>query len=181
VNNNVAWRNFDVVVMDEMAKMEAMSADVMGGQGDDEPENAGDDESRRKRRARRNRDLESEVRVIAHLPRRAKLEIEVSEEFAHRMSLPPREVTSRTVDARQLVRWAIPPDRTTSLGLVKLKPNERQSVRFYADIPKELRKGIYEIALEQLYRRRALGRVTWRLVEQKSWLKRVWKRIWGTR
>ena len=181
VNNNVAWRNFDVVVMDEMAKMEAMSADVMGGQGDDEPEGPGDDEPRRKRRARRNRDLESEVRVIAHLPRRAKLEIEVAEEFAHRMSLPPREVTFRTVDARQLVRWAIPPDRTTSLGLVKLKPNERQSVRFYADIPQELRKGTYEIALEQLYKRRALGRVTWRLVEKKSWLTRVWRRVWGTR
>jgi len=135
-------------VMDDAPAMAEMMADMTGpGEGGDQ---------------------DAELRVVSNLPRDAKLEIELPEAVANRMSLPRRLYTRHTVNRKRVVRGPLTPHGVSRLGLVRLSAGERQTIRLRVDIPKKHRKRKYEVALVQLHRGIALGRYTWRLVPKKG-------------
>ncbi|MHC5211843.1 MAG: S8 family serine peptidase [Planctomycetota bacterium] len=172
-DNNVAWRNFNVI---------EVPADGGGDGGDDgggdggvedasdgagglaggggptdaiEPLEAlvvgpeeGDGET-------------MELRVVARLPRRARLELELPEALARVMALP--DGAFRADEAGGARRARLRAVGMSRLGQARLARRERHRVRLHVALPRRARAGAYEVALVQLHGGQPVGRVTWRL------------------
>jgi len=143
-NNNVTWRNFNVV--------------------DNEPDPAGDpsnyvamaflapgapDKARMMR-----------LEVVARLPKgsRALLEIPLAMYDAMR-NRPPVKFDRK----RQVAFLPVNPYGLLSLGDMLFTAKSRASIRLLVHIPKEHRKMAYEVFVRQMYGDEEVGRVTWRL------------------
>jgi hypothetical protein len=153
-NNNVTWRNFNVInaVMDPSdPSMEF----VMPGAPD--------------------RAVEMGIEVIAKLPKGAKLAIELPAAFAHRIGIrrPQLEIVER-----DRARVALRPQGRQDLGVIHFAAKERVRARVIVEIPKEYQKQDgWEVIVRQYLAktREELGRVTWHFVSPEFFERR--KRI----
>jgi hypothetical protein len=142
--NNVSWRNFNVVPVPQSGMM-MMSAQASGPQDGDE--------------------REMELQVESRLPDGAILQVELPADLAERMSLPHGvfKEDSRTHARLGRVRSV----GVTSLGLARLAARELHEVTLHVKLP-ATRPRRCEVALVQRHQGQVVGRVTWRLVSAAS-------------
>lgn len=143
-NNNVTWRNFNVV--------------------DNEPDPGGDPSGYvampflapgAPDRARRMR-----LEVGARLPRGSRVLLEMPLAMYDAM----RERGPVKIDKRrQKVFIPVNPHGLRSLGEMLFPAKSRANLRVLVQIPKEYRHRAYEVYVRQMYKEEEVGRVTWRL------------------
>lgn len=146
-NNNVTWRNFNVV--------------------DNEPDpEAGDPAdyvalpflaAGAPDRARLMR-----LEVVARLPRGSRALLEAPLYIADAMA--ERSPFLKLDEKRRVARLPLNPYGRTILGEALFPAKWREKLRLLVHIPKELRKNEYEVFVRQLYEDEEVGRITWRLV-----------------
>ena len=145
-NNDVTWRNFNVV--------------------DNEPDPpAGDPPNYvalpflvpgTPDRARRMR-----LEVVARLPKGAKVLLEAP---LHLIDAMQERSPFVKLEEKSRVAWIpINPHGSRLLGEVLFPAKSRNKLRLLVYIPEELRKNEYEVFVRQLYQNEEVGRVTWRL------------------
>lgn len=137
-NNNVAWRNFNVVTAEEAAAGLAFS---MVGAPD----------------AARFMRLE----IGGTLPRGSRVALEMSRDLARRMSL--RRTTSAAA-APDRIRFPLHPRSRTRLPEIPLGSKSREPMRLFVALPDAVQRAAYEVHVRQVHEDREVGRVTWRLV-----------------
>jgi len=146
-NNNVTWRNFNVVNNDPAAS---------GG----DPANyiplpflapGAPDKGRQMR-----------LEIVAKLPRGARVFLEAPMHFIDGLKVFPPffEVQKK----RGVVRIPINPHGRHSFEDMLFPAKSRTNLRLLVQIPKELRGNQYQLYARQLYREEEVGRITWRLV-----------------
>ncbi len=144
--NNVAWRNFNVVPANGSGTW-SLAAGVFGAAHDDPAQ-----------------EEEMELRVEARLPRGATVEVELPEQLLARMTSPEGAFEPGA-------RTRLSTSSITSLGTARLRSRETHDVTLHVALPKACnartaRAARYEVALIQLHKGQALGRVTWQLAER---------------
>lgn len=141
--NNVAWRNFNVVNVPASGEFD-MEAEIAGAEpGDPEGE-------------------DMEMQVDAQLPRGAQLEIVLSAKDRQRLTLPEGPM-------RDDARPALLVSGITRLGSLRLRPKDRVTIRLRGSLPplKDKEPPLpHEVALIQLHEGQPVGRVTWRLTRE---------------
>lgn len=151
-NNNVTWRNFNVV--DEVLDLDAMMPGFMGlpfllTTASDKARTYG-------------------LQIQSKLPQGAKVFFELPLYFARKF----HKITSDTlIDNRKKTAFIpIRPIGTHPLEKLELpaKLAEKCSLRVF--IPKEYRKHDFDIAIQQFYEELEVGRITWRLTTKKRTL-----------
>jgi serine protease len=142
-NNNVTWRNFNVVDVDPSAGPDpeyAVAAFLVRGA----PDKA------------RFFELES----VARMPEGARVLLEAPEFFLDSLRHPKAQAAwdkkSRTV------RVPLSPHGAYKWGQALLKAQARIPVRLLVAVPKARRNAAYEVYVRQLYEGREVGRITWR-------------------
>jgi hypothetical protein len=83
-------------------------------------------------------------------------------EFAQLLQV--RSVLLKGARDKRVVHVPVKGAGRTSFAEVAFPAKARIGMRLLVDIPKELRQHEFEIAVRQLYQKREVGRVTWRLV-----------------
>jgi len=137
--NNVAWRNFNVIpVAVAESSVAPMAADVPGP-----------DEG----------DADMELRVEGRLPADAILEVEMPEILAAKLSLPDGVFTRDA--ATETRRGKLPAAGVTILGVARLGAGTRHTLKLHVHLPASKPRRS-EVALVQLHRGQVVGRVTWR-------------------
>lgn len=137
--NNVAWRNVQVVDADAAGTgTVALSADVSGGDGGDS---------------------DAELRVEARLSTGAVVELELPEALAGRLALPAGRFGP--VGGAAVRRGRVASQGVTRLGKARLGKRERFNVTLRVKLPPTLPRHA-EVALVQLHRGQVVGRYTWR-------------------
>jgi serine protease len=144
-NNNVTWRNFNVVNNDPAAS---------GG----DPANfvalpflapGAPDKARPMR-----------LEIVAKLPRGARVFLEAPPHFIDGMRVRPPFFEMQ----KRRVRIPIHPHGRFNLEEMLFPAKSRTKLRLLVQIPKQLRRNQYELYARQLYREQEVGRITWRLV-----------------
>lgn len=144
VNNNVTWRNFNVVdeAVDAFAVAPAFILPfVMPGAPD------------------RTRPFAFEV--TARLPRGASAHLEVPDIFTHLWRLPRSRCLRGEESGR--VRVPIKPSGVTRFPEAPLPAKVKNPFRLLVTLPGSARGKEFELFARQLYKREEVGRVTWRL------------------
>lgn len=145
-NNNVTWRNFNVVDNDpdpEAYPVGFVSLPfIVPGAPD---------------KARRMR-----LELVAQLPKGAKVMIEVPLYLGD--FLQTKSPLAIVDEKHQVVRLPVNPHGRTIILEAALRAKTRTKVRLLVNIPKELRQVEYEVFARQLYGEEEVGRVTWHLV-----------------
>jgi len=147
-NNNVTWRNFNVVnnVPDPSVDPDFVVLPFLAPGPPD--------------RARYMR-----LDVVAKLPRGARLFLEVPEHL--RDALAFRSPLIKVDKKRRLARVPVNPHGEFELDEILFPAKSRAQLNLLVHIPEEARKNQYEVFVRQLYKGEELGRVTWRLVPPK--------------
>jgi len=143
-NNNVTWRNFNVVDNDPSLDPQAPKGFValpflVPGAFDE---------------ARRFR-----LDVIARLPVEARLELELPLALA---ALLGERITHAEVDRkRRTMRIRLRPSGLQALPWLTLAAKARHRLRLLVAVPEKLRKHRYQVAVRQVWEEQEMGRVTW--------------------
>lgn len=142
-NNNVAWRNFNVVAgppsSDGPPGFHALPFLTPGAF----------DTSRR-----------FALETIGRLPKGARAILEAPEWLAE--ALRPHPVRVQHDEKRRVARIPLNPHGVQPIGQAILHAKSMAECRLLVSIPEEARGHGYEIAVRQLYKNREVGRVTWR-------------------
>jgi len=148
--NNVAWRNFEVVAPTGASTMYASvtgaAGDADAGEGKGEP-------------------LTMELRVVASLPAGAELEVDVPHDLGALLSLPAPLFAKVKQGKHKVFRGALPAQGTSLLGLAPIPFTRRHAVGLRARLPPGTSG---EASLVQLHKGLPVGRMTWRFVEPAS-------------
>ncbi|NUJ79774.1 hypothetical protein HUN39_06970 [Methylocystis sp. FS] len=144
-NNNVTWRNFNVVNNTPPAGAQppgfvAMPF-LMAGAPD---------------KARRMR-----LEIASRLPAKAEAMLEMPLEWAELLKVAVRPVKGADRERRGVV--AIKPAGRTAFADVVFPAKARIAMRLLVKIPEDMRKQEFEIYARQMYGDEEVGRVTWRL------------------
>jgi hypothetical protein len=145
-NNNVTWRNFNVVDNDPATDPQAPKGFValpflMPGAFD---------ETRRFR-----------LELIGRLPAEARLELEMPLRFA---ALLGEQAHHCSIDRKKRVaRLRLRPSGLQQLPWISLPAKSRSRLRLLVSIPEKLRKQRYQVAARQVWGEQEVGRVTWML------------------
>ena len=144
-NNNVTWRNFNVV--DNMPPAAAnppnfVPLPFMAAGAPDKARKMG-------------------FEVIGRLPREARAMLEMPKDFAQLIQAPTIAVKGKRHDG--MVYVPVNPSGRTKFGHVAFPAKARIPMRLLVNIPKEQRKYGFEIYARQMLRDEEVGRVTWRL------------------
>lgn len=145
-NNNVTWRNFNVVDNEPDP-----AADPSGYVAAEFLAPGAPDRGRRMR-----------LEVVARLPKgaRALLEMPAAMYDALRERVPAK------IDRkRQRVLVPINPHGLRSFGDMLFPAKSRAKLRLLVQIPKEFRAQAYEVFVRQVYQETEVGRVTWRFAQ----------------
>lgn len=144
-NNNVTWRNFNVVdnVPDPSVDPDFVVLPFLAPGAPD--------------RARRMR-----LEVVAKLPQKAKAFIEMPAyiQDAFEFRTPFMKLDKK----REISRVAVHPRGRFALEELLFPAKSRTKLRLMVHIPKEAHKNEYEVYVRQLFEEEEVGRVTWRLV-----------------
>lgn len=144
-NNNVTWRNFNVVNL--MPPGEGppryVALPFLSPGAPDKARRFG-------------------LEVVARLPEGAQLRVEVPLNLLD--ALEPRPCVLQVDRRRKVAIVALRPSGRQRLGEAVLPARSRSALRLLVQVPKPQRKFAYEVAVRQLYEREEVGRVTWRLV-----------------
>jgi hypothetical protein len=142
-NNNVTWRNFNVVSNQPNARVQSEFVDM------DFFASGPPDAAR-----------EMRLEIMARLPTgsRAFLQMPIAmyESMLDRM---PAELNEK----RSTVRIPLNPYGLRSLGTMLFTARSRAKLRLQVHIPEERRRMPYEVFVRQMHRNREVGRITWRL------------------
>ncbi len=149
-NNNVTWRNFNVVNNVPPSAGSPPSFIPLPFMAAGAPD-----------KARR-----MGFEVVARLPREAKAVLEMPREFAQMLRARPVAIKGWKSKGQVLVPL-------NSAGRTKFEPihfpaKARIPMKLFVQIPAELRKHDFEIFARQTYRDEEVGRVTWRLTSMKK-------------
>jgi serine protease len=149
-NNNVTWRNFNVVnnappTSAEPPNYVALPFLVAGAP----------DKGRRMR-----------LEVVGRLPKGAEVMLEMPRELAQLLQVRP--ATGKTSKNRRVTLVPVNPAGRTIFGERVFPARARIPMRLLVNVPKELRKYEFEIFARQLYENEEVGRVTWRLAPQRK-------------
>jgi serine protease len=142
-NNNVTWRNFNVVDNDPSVGPDpefAVAEFLVAGA----PDKA------------RYFQLES----VAKLPEGARVFLEAPEYLLD--ALRHTKAQSKLDRKRSTVRIPLSPHGVYKWGRALLNAGARIPVRLLVSIPKAQRNAAYEVYVRQLYERQEVGRITWR-------------------
>ena len=144
-NNNVTWRNFNVVD-NEPDPEEDPNYVLLPFLAPGAP-----DKSRR-----------MQLEVVANLPRGARLRLEVRPNLIDGWRFRELGVDRK----RDMARLRINPHGSTKIS-AQFPCKSKGRARLLVYIPKEKRDNEYEVFVRQLYRKKEVGRVTWRLMPRK--------------
>lgn len=139
-NNNITWRNFNVVEMTMGAGMMGMMFMVAGWP---------------------NAELPMRFEAGARLPKGAQMWLEGPKLFMEKI-IGSRQNFEKGSDVDR-VRVPINPHGVNQFLEVPFPSELRAKMRLSVEIPEELRKGVFEIYARQLYQGEEVGRVTWLL------------------
>jgi serine protease len=145
-NNNVAWRNFDVVPAPPSAGLQQMRFLIPGAF----------DTSRRF-------DLES----IGRLPRGSRVTLAVPGWLAD--ALYPHQGEVKYDPKTQMAYIPLHPSGRHRLGTAVLHARSAAECVLQVRLPDEDRRGHYDFAVRQLYQGKEVGRLTWRFVNEKDY------------
>jgi serine protease len=145
-NNNVTWRNFNVVNntpprLAEPSNFVPLPFLVVGTP----------DKARRMR-----------LEVVGRLPKGTVALLEISLEWAQLLQVQPRQV--KGVKQGRSIYVPINPCGRTSFPEVVFPARSRIPMRLLVNVPREMRKHEFEIFARQWFEKEEVGRVTWRLV-----------------
>jgi hypothetical protein len=144
-NNNVTWRNFNVVNNVPPPAAEPPNYVPLPFMAAGAP-----DKARRMR-----------LEVMGRLPKGAIALLEMPREFAD--LLQARPVAVRGAKNRHVVHVPVNPWGRTMFADVPFPAKARIPMRLLVRVPKELQKHDFEICARQMYENEEVGRVTWRL------------------
>lgn len=147
-NNNVAWRNFNVV-----AGPPSAGGSPPGFYAESFLVAGAFDTSHR-----------FELEAIGRLPEGSRVFLDVPRWLADSLKPHPGEVKS---DGKQSYRIALNPCGLRRLGSAVLHARSRAECVLRVQIPENARKHACEFAVRQMYREREVGRVTWRFAAMK--------------
>ena len=143
-NNNVTWRNFDVVssvppLSTSFAEYVVLPFEAAGAH----------DSSRN-----------MHVEIFGRLPRGAKLLLDMPTEFARALRL--QNLSDGGVE---IARVVLNPCGRTTFPTISFPARVRVALRLLVSIPENLRRWPFEVFARQLYEGQEVGRITWRLME----------------
>lgn len=139
-NNNVTWRNFNVVDVEPVAGSNYVELDFMAPGAPDQ--------------ARRMR-----LEVVARLPKGSRVALDIPQAMYD--ALPERFPAESARGKR--VRLRMNPHGGRSLGEVLFSAKSNAKLRLLVQVPKEYRNMAYEVFVRQMDEDVEVGRVTWRL------------------
>ena len=154
-NNNVTWRNFNVV-----NNVPPPRADPPGYVPLPFLAAGAPDKARRMR-----------LEIVARLPARAEAVLELSPEFAELIRVRPRHMLYTpftNAEGCRVVHLPINPCGRTRFPEVVFPAKARIPLRLLVKIPKEQHRHEFELFARQVYQGEEVGRVTWRLVPQRQ-------------
>jgi len=155
-NNNVTWRNFNVVNNVPPPHAEPPDYVALPFLAAGAPD-----------RARRMR-----LEIVPHLPAGAEIVLELSPEFAQLLRVRPRpmppQVKNRGHDGCRVVHLPLIHCGATRFPEVVFPAKARIALRLLVKIPEELRRHEFELFARQLYEGEEVGRVTWRLAPARN-------------
>ncbi len=142
-NNNVTWRNFNVVDNDPSAGADPdyAAADFLVVGAPD--------------KARR-----FAFESVARLPEGARVLLQAPEYFLDALHHPKAQ--AKPDKARKAVRVPLNPHGAFNWGEAELGARARIEVRLLVSIPKVQRNAAYEVYVRQIYEGQEVGRITWR-------------------
>jgi hypothetical protein len=144
-NNNVTWRNFNVVNNMPPSSAEPPNYVALPFLAAGAPD-----------RARRMR-----LEVVGRLPKGAVAVLEMPQEWAQLLQVRPMPVEG--AKRRCMVYAPVNPCGRTSFADVAFPVKARIPMRLLVKVPKELQRHEFEIFARQLFGNEEVGRVTWRL------------------
>ena len=159
-NNNVTWRNFNVV--DIVPPLSPAARDNDGVAGFVELPFLAPGAPDRGRKMR--------LEIVAKLPRGSRVVLEAPQPFAERMK--DRAPEFKTDDKRGTVWLSCNPHGRSHFEEMLFPAKSRTRLRLLVKIPEEFRGHSYQIYARQVYRKQEVGRVTWRLVPHEVYEKR---------
>ncbi|SFR69724.1 Subtilase family protein [Halogeometricum rufum] len=145
--NNVAWRNFNVVSNAPAAGFSFVRLPffIAGG---------------------RRENVRTRLSIDAALPKGSRAFIQLPRENAAKMD---EHLGGATVEGEDGdVRIPVNPHGRTTFGETTLPIGSRARATLLVDVPKEHRRGSFEVSARQLYGDEEVGRVTWRLAPETS-------------
>ncbi len=148
-NNNVTWRNFNVVDNDPSEGPDpdfAVAAFLVAGAPD---------------KARPFR-LES----VGRLPEGARVFLEAPQHFLDALRHPKEQ--AKQVKKGDLVRVPVCPHGAHDWGEIELPAKARIPVKLLVSIPRTRREAGFEIYVRQIFERLEVGRITWRFAPKKK-------------
>lgn len=150
-NNNVTWRNFNVVNNVPSPRAEPPGYIALHFLAAGAP-----DKARRMR-----------IEIVPRLPAGAEVLLELPFEFAERLRVRPRSAPFPSVSKPGLPRMlyiSLNHCVRTSFPEVVFPTKARIPLRLLVKIPEAMRQHEFELFARQIYERDEVGRVTWRLV-----------------
>ena len=145
-NNNVTWRNFNVVNNTPPLSGEPPNYVPLPFLAAGAPD-----------RARRMR-----LEVVGRLPKGSAAVLEISLDWAQLLQAQPTQV--KGAKQRCVVYAPVNPCGRTSFPEVVFPAKSRIPMRLLVNVPREMRKHQFEIFARQWFENEEVGRVTWRLV-----------------
>ena len=146
-NNNVTWRNFQVVGNAPKSPSEFVELPFLAAGG---PEIA----------------MRFQFRVVARLPEGASAWLEMPLYLVDVFG--ERSPYLRIDEERNLGRVPLNPHGGTNLGEAFLQARSVIELKLLVDLPEKSRRNEYEVFISQLYQGDEVGRVTWRLVPERG-------------
>jgi serine protease len=145
-NNNVTWRNFNVVNNTPPPSGEPPNYVPLPFLAAGAPD-----------RARRMR-----LEVVGRLPKGSAAVLEISLDWTQLLQVQPIQV--KGAKQRRVVYAPVNPCGRTSFPEVVFPARSRIPMRLLVNVPREMRKHQFEIFARQWFENEEVGRVTWRLV-----------------
>jgi serine protease len=147
-NNNVTWRNFNVVDNDPDPSADPSGYVAMKFLAPGAP-----DQARRMR-----------LEVGARLPEKSRVILEIPRALYDAL---PERWPAKLNKNRESVLLPMNPHGVRSLGEIVFPAKSRSQLRLLVQIPKEYRGNAYEVFVRQLFEETEVGRITWRLSPRK--------------
>jgi hypothetical protein len=149
-NNNVTWRNFNVVNNTPPSQASPPGyvpmEFIMAGAPD---------------KAR-----PMQLEIVGHLPKGAEAVLEMPKDFTQRFRRLPSEI--KGARRRGVVHVRINPWGRTRFETFEVPARAQIPLRLLVSIPKEMHEDAFEIYASQLFEGEEVGRVTWRLAPERK-------------
>ncbi len=143
-NNNVTWRNFNVVNTLRLIRPEDYI--VLPWKASGAPDGA----------------RKMQLEVVAHLPEGSQVALEGPAEFLKLFHTDSRP----TDDGKRLIK--VNPNGRHIIGEATFPAEANSDMRFVVTIPKERRRGVFDLYVTQRFEGLEVGRITWRLMGSES-------------